>query len=106
MFGFKDKPSYKRSEPDYLVACPRGIVASTSWIDTMLASPCRLSAWDGGQVQRQRSHHSTPASGQWWRVPLVGFPWDGLVWLRLLPHAIKLRGSNKLQTNKYNRQNG
>jgi hypothetical protein len=39
-------------------------------------------------------------------LALVGFPWVGLVWLRLLPHAIKLRGSNKLQTNKYNRQNG
>lgn len=33
----------------------------------------------GGQVLRQRNHRSTPASGQWWRVPLVGFPWVSLV---------------------------
>jgi hypothetical protein len=33
----------------------------------------------GGQVLRQRNHRSTPASGQWWRVPLVGFPWVGSV---------------------------
>jgi hypothetical protein len=39
----------KRSESDYLMTCPRGIIASTSLMVAMFASPCRLSTWDGGQ---------------------------------------------------------
>jgi hypothetical protein len=73
---------------DYHVARPRGILASTSTNATVIASPRRLSTWNGGQsndISRPPLH---AGERQWWRIePSL------VIWLRLTPHAGELRGS-------------
>jgi hypothetical protein len=73
---------------DYHVARPHGILVVTSTNTEVFTSPCRLSTWDGGQY-KDTSRPPLHAG----KRPMVAFRSIARVWLRLLPHAGKLRRS-------------
>jgi hypothetical protein len=76
-------------QKDYHVARPHGILVETSMNATVLASPRRLSTWDVGHCKRRISTNApcrqAAAGGR--LSPLL------VIWLRLLPDAVKLRRS-------------